>query len=77
MDAITRTNLDHLFSQDRELQSKAFFDVLAATEQPVPWTYEAWEELVAGLQHKDNHVRAIATQVLCNLAKSDLEKRML
>lgn len=32
-------NLDNLFSTDRALQNKAFFDVLAATEQPVPWAY--------------------------------------
>src|SRR5262249_18238792 len=29
------------------------------------------------LKHKDNHVRAIAAQILCNLAKSDPKKRML
>jgi hypothetical protein len=32
---------------------------------------------VAGLTHKDNHVRAISAQVLANLAKSDPENRML
>jgi len=31
---------------------------------------------VAGLSHKDNHVRAIAAQVLCNLAKSDPKNRI-
>ena len=30
-----------------------------------------------GLSDKDNHVRAIASQILANLAKSDPEKRML
>jgi hypothetical protein len=29
------------------------------------------------LTHKDNHRRAIAAQVLCNLAKSDPKERML
>jgi len=32
---------------------------------------------VESLTHKDNHVRAIAAQVLCNLARSDPENRML
>src|SRR5260221_3455959 len=77
MDQITRTNLDNLRSEDRDLQNKAFFDVLAATDQPVDWAYDVWDEMVSGLKHKDNHVRAIAAQVLCNLAKSDPKNRML
>jgi hypothetical protein len=36
-----------------------------------------WDELVETLRHEDNHQRAIAAQVLCNLAKSDPENRML
>jgi hypothetical protein len=77
MDSTTRTNLDNLWSQDRELQNKAFISILEATDKPVDWAYNVWDDLVAGLSHKDNHVRAIAAQVLCNLAKSDPEKRML
>lgn len=77
MDKITHTNLENLRSEDRELQNTAFFSILAATDKPVAWAYEVWDELVADLQHKDNHVRAIAAQVLCNLAKSDPDKRML
>jgi hypothetical protein len=33
--------------------------------------------MLAGLTHKDNHVRAIAAQILCNLAKSDPKERIL
>jgi hypothetical protein len=33
--------------------------------------------MLASLTHKDNHVRAIAAQVLCNLAKSDPRERIL
>ena len=76
MDITTQTNLDNLWSEDRELQNKAFFFVLEATDKPVDWVYEVWNEMVANLSHKDNHNRAIAAQVLCNLAKSDLENRM-
>jgi hypothetical protein len=59
------------------LQNKAFSYLLEATEKPVDWAYEAWDGLVRGLSDKDNHVRAIATQLLAGLAKSDPEKRML
>lgn len=76
MDKNTRTQFDNLFSPDRELQNKAFRYILAATDQPVDWAYEVWDELVKGLRDKDNHVRAISAQVLCNLAKSDPKNRM-
>jgi len=33
--------------------------------------------MVESLTHMDNHVRAIAAQVLCNLARSDPENRIL
>src|SRR5260370_33460262 len=77
MDQILRTHLENLRSLDRDLQNKAFSYVLDVTNQSVDWAYEVWDELVATLKHKDNHHRAIAAQVLCNLAKSDPEKRML
>ena len=77
MDETTRTNLDNLHSEDKEVQNSAFFAVLEATNKPVDWAYNVWNEMVADLSHKDNHRRAIAAQVLCNLAKSDPENRML
>ena len=76
MDSKIRKHLNNLLSEERDLQNQAFFYILEATEQPVDWAYEVWDELVAGLRHKDNHVRAISAQVLCNLAKSDPENRM-
>jgi hypothetical protein len=77
MDETTRTNLAALYSPDTQVQNQAFSAILAATAQPVDWAYEVWKDLLAALKHKDNHVRAIAAQVLCALAKSDPEKRML
>jgi hypothetical protein len=77
MDEITRTNLENLRSEDREVQNQAFFFMLEATDKPVDWAYEVWDEMVASLRHKDNHLRAIAAQILCNLAKSDPENRMV
>jgi hypothetical protein len=72
-----QNNLDNLWSEDRELQNQAFTYILNVTDRPVDWAYEAWDELLANLTHKDNHNRAIAAQVLSNLAKSDPKERML
>ena len=77
MNKTTRTNLDNLWSEDRELQNKAFFQILKATDKPVDWAYDVWDEMVENLSHSDNHNRAIAAQILCNLAKSDPKHRML
>ena len=76
MDKATRTNLTNLYSTDRQLQNSAFLGLIAETDRPVTWAYEAWDELVKALTHPDNHVRAIAAQVLCNLAKSDPQERL-
>jgi hypothetical protein len=77
MHKITRTRLDHLRSEDRGLQNKAYTYILNATDRPVDWAYEVWDEMLAGLRHQDNHVRASAAQVLANLAKSDPQERIL
>jgi len=77
MNQTAHTHFDNLWSQDRQLQNDAFTDILKVTDKPVDWAYEVWDELLANLTHKDNHNRAIAAQVLCNLAKSDPKNRML
>ncbi len=50
---------------------------MSATETPVGWAYSVWPEVVANLGHRDNHNRAIAAQLLANLARSDPEQRIL
>lgn len=77
MDDTIRTHLGNLWSVDKQLQNDAFSAVIAATDKPVGWAYDVWDEMVKSLTHKDNHRRAISAQVLCNLAKSDPEKRIL
>lgn len=77
MDEATRTHLQELHSADRVVQNVAYFSLMETTESPVGWAYDVWDALVADLRHHDNHVRAIAAQLLCNLAKSDPEKRIL
>lgn len=77
MNQTIRATLANLRAEDRVAQNKAFIDTLRVTEKPVDWAYEAWDDLVAMLSAPDNHQRAIAAQVLCNLAKSDPQRRML
>jgi hypothetical protein len=77
MDKAIAKYFKDLWSGDRELQNKAFTYILGLTDKPVDWAYEAWDELLANLTHKDNHNRAIAAQVLCNLTKSDPKNRIL
>lgn len=77
MDNALRLLLNDLWSDDRQLQNEAFGRMLDLTEKPVGWAYDVWDEMLANLSHKDNHNRAIAAQLLCNLAKSDPQDRML
>jgi hypothetical protein len=77
MDDTTRAHWNNLRSGDGDLRYTALMALLATTEEPVGWAYEVWDELLAGLRHKDNHQRSIAAQLLCNLAKSDPQQRML
>jgi hypothetical protein len=76
MDKTIRKHLDIIRSDDGELQNEAYHFLMEQTEKPVDWAYEAWDELVEGLTHKDNHVRAISSQLLANLGKSDPKGRM-
>jgi len=76
MDKSIRTHLDNIRSEDGQLQNDAYYFLIEKTEKPVDWAYEAWDELVEGLTHEDNHVRAISSQLLANLAKSDSKGRM-
>jgi hypothetical protein len=77
MNKIIRTQLDNILSDDGQVQFQAFDYLIKETEEPVNWSYEAWDELVDELTHKDNHVRAIASQLLANLGKSDPRERIL
>jgi hypothetical protein len=76
MDKTIRIQLDNIRSADAQMQNKAYMSLMQETEKPVDWAYEAWDELLDGLAHKDNHVRAISSQILANLGKSDPKGRM-
>ncbi|HZY72941.1 MAG TPA: hypothetical protein VFE22_07540 [Edaphobacter sp.] len=69
-------SLEDLRSSDHERQDRAFHFFIEATREPVDWAYKVWAELMELLGDGDNRQRAIAAQVLCNLAKSDPKNRM-
>lgn len=76
MDASIRASLDDVRSADKDAQNAACTALMNATETAVDWAYEAWDEVAAMLRHESNRVRAIASQVLCNLSRSDPERRI-
>lgn len=65
-----------LWSSDRDAQYAAYTSILAATETPVEWSYEVWDDVVAHLRSSDNHDRSIAAQLLARLAQSDPDGRI-
>jgi hypothetical protein len=69
--------LEDLRSSVPDRQNYAFQSLLKATDSPVDWAYEVWEDLLRTLVDGDNRQRSIAAQVLSNLAKSDSKERML
>ena len=69
--------LEDLRSTVPDRQNYAFQSLLKATDSPVGWAYEVWEDLLRTLVDGDNRQRSIAAQVLSNLAKSDPKERML
>lgn len=77
MNKTIRTHLDNIRSDDGQVQFNAYDYLMKETDQPVDWAYEAWDEIVEGLTHPDNHVRAICGQLLGNLGKSDPKGRMV
>jgi hypothetical protein len=77
MNKTIQKRFEALTTGDDQARYTAFMALLKATDKPVDWAYEIWDELVADLGHKDNHRRAIAAQLLCNLAKSDPKGRIL
>lgn len=59
-----------LASGKRDTQGAIYELLLAASDRKVAWADRAWRELTPLLRHRDNRVRSIAGQVLCNIARS-------
>lgn len=76
MNKTIRTHVDNIFSEDGQEQNKAYYFLMKETEKPVDWAYDVWDEIINGLTHKNNHVRAITGQLMSNLAKSDPKGRI-
>ena len=76
MNKTIRSMMDDIFTGDGQTQFKAYDYLMKESEKPVSWAYDVWDELVGGLTHKDNHVRAICGQLLGNLGKSDPKGRI-
>jgi len=72
-----RARMEDLRSADKDRQNAAFASLDAATQEPVAWAYEVWDDLLRILKEGDNRQRAIGAQILCNLAKSDPQGRMV
>jgi hypothetical protein len=72
-----RAYIEDRCSPDPARQNRAFQALLKATDHPVPWVYDVWDDLLRTLVDGDNRQRSIAAQVLSNLAKSDSTHRMM
>jgi hypothetical protein len=69
--------MEDLRSADKDRQNAAFAALEETTQEPVDWAYEIWDDLLHLLVAGDNRQRAIAAQILCNLAKSDPDERLV
>jgi HEAT repeat protein len=78
MDAALRRHFDNIHLTVRETQGAAFQHLLAAATLPgANWAYAVWDELVEALRDPDNRKRSTAAQLLCRLALSDPDKRIV
>ncbi len=78
MDDSLRCLFDSLHTRNVPWRYAAYLSLMDATQSAVDWAYEAWDDLVALLSEGDNHQRAMAAQLLANLAAfSDPDKRVL
>lgn len=77
MDNTIKTLFENLSDEDKNIQYEALMKLFDITKEKVNWAYEVWDQLIKDLTEGDNHQRSRAAQLLCNLAKSDPEKRIL
>ncbi|GBG07602.1 hypothetical protein PAT3040_02158 [Paenibacillus agaridevorans] len=77
MDDQVQALIDALMSGDKHRRTEAYLQLLEMTKSPVPWAYETWDLFRILLTDKDNHLRTIGAQLLCNLAISDPEQRIM
>lgn len=66
----------NIMGKDETMRYDSYITLMDMTEEKVEWVYEIWDILVDNINHKNNHTRAIIGQLICNLTKSDYEKRI-
>jgi hypothetical protein len=66
-----------LLLQEGSISFDEFNEVMGATDECVDWAYDVWDDLKQRLRSTNGHRRSASAQVLCNLAKSDPQNRML
>jgi cytochrome c-type biogenesis protein CcmH/NrfG len=59
MDRTTQNILDDLRSDDKEIRYHALLNIMEITGTRVEWAYQVWDEMLANLKHKDNHIRSL------------------
>lgn len=77
MEATIQPYIDALTSGDKHRRTEAYLRLLEMTEERVPWAYEVWDLLKSLLNDNDNHLRTIGAQLMCALAISDPDKRIM
>lgn len=77
MERSVQEAFDARHGEDKEAAYEALVKLFELAEHPVGWAYEVWDGLVADLKHHDAHQRAFAAQMLCRLAISDPEGRLM
>src|SRR5258708_23136159 len=77
MDPLTLNHYKNLFIKDGQTKYQSFQWLSESAIEKVNWAYEAWDDLLLLSKNGDNHKRAIAVQLLSNVAKSDPQKRIV
>lgn len=70
-------HIEDLASTDDKIRLDALQATLKLTESKVDWVYEVWDLLLEKLGDENSYQRSISVMVLCNLAKSDVENRLV
>jgi len=76
-----KSEIDALFvgicSKEGKERLKALNQLLKITENKVEWFEEKYDELVEKLNNENSYQRSIGIMLLCNLAKSDKNDKIL
>jgi hypothetical protein len=72
--------IDKLFSdlesKDDNYRYSALKELLAITDNKVPWVYDKWFILTEKLSSENSYQRSIGLMLLANISKSDAENRI-